>query len=108
MDLNTVVLCGRLAAQPEIRIFENGVTLLRVLITVRSEEPKRRVDVIPVTWWDPPAHVIEPGYYTVGDRLWAAGQLQRRFWASERGGRVSALEMVAHLVEIHSDETANT
>lgn len=106
MDLNIVVLCGRLAAQPEIRTFENGVTLLRVLITVRSEEPKRRIDVVPVTWWDPPAHVTEPGFFTVGDTLWAAGQIQRRFWASETG-RVSALEVIANHIEIHSDETAD-
>ena len=39
MDLNLVVLCGRLAAPAEIRQFESGSRLARYLVTVRSEEP---------------------------------------------------------------------
>ena len=58
MDLNLVVLAGRLAAPPELRAFESGATLIRYLVTVRSEEPRRRVDVVPVTLWNPPDRAI--------------------------------------------------
>jgi single-stranded DNA-binding protein len=102
MDLNLVVLCGRLASPGELRVFESGTRLLRLLITVRTEEPTRRVDVVPVTLWDPAEEVVsavtEPGI-----RIWAAGSVQRRFWAAEEGRR-SRLEVVAHQVTVREPE----
>ncbi len=96
MDLNLVVLAGRLAAPPEIRQFESGARLVRYLLTARSDHPRRRVDVIPVTLWDPSDELVdsepEPGC-----RLWVAGSVQRRFWSAEEGRR-SRLEIVADQV----------
>lgn len=104
MDLNLVVLAGRLAAPPEIRQFESGSRLVRYLLTVRSEEPTRRVDVVPVTLWDPPDELIDADPQP-GSRLWIAGSVQRRFW-SESEGRRSRLEIVADQVcPRESDDT---
>jgi len=93
MDLNLVVLAGRLAAPPELRQFELGSVLARYLITTRSEQPTSRIDVVPVTLWDPPAALIddEPA---PGARIWVAGSVQRRFWSAEEGRR-SRIEVVA-------------
>jgi len=101
MDHNITVLSGRLAAPPEIRQFESGARLGRYLITVRSEEPRRRVDVIPVTLWDPPDDLLdaEPA---PGTRLWVVASLQRRFWSAEEGRR-SRLEVVADVVTDSED-----
>jgi single-strand DNA-binding protein len=101
MDLNLVVLGGRLAAPSEIRQFENGARLGRYLVTVRSEQPARRVDVIPVTLWDPPDWIVdaEPG---PGRRLWVAGAVQRRFWAGAEGRR-SRLEVVAEYITLRPE-----
>jgi single-strand DNA-binding protein len=96
MDLNLVVLSGRLAAPPEIRQFESGTRLARYLVTVRSEEPSRRVDVVPVTLWDPGDELIDASP-TPGARVWVAGSVQRRFWSGEDGRR-SRLEVVAEQV----------
>ena len=95
MDLNLVVLCGRLAGPVEIRQFESGSRLVRYLVTVRSEEP-RRVDVVPVTFWDPPDDLVdaEPA---PGRAVWVAGAVQRRFWSGAEGRR-SRLEVVADQV----------
>ena len=92
MDFNVVVLDGRLAAPPEIRQFDSGAMLARYLLTVGSERP-RRVDVIPVTLWDPPEDLInaEPA---PGRRVFVVGSVQRRFW-SESEERRSRLEIVA-------------
>jgi single-stranded DNA-binding protein len=101
MDLNLVVLAGRLAAPPEIRQFEGGARLSRYLVTVRSEAPARRVDVIPVTLWDPPDALVdaEP---EPGRRLWVAGAVQRRFWSGVEGRR-SRLEVIAEQVCLRPD-----
>jgi len=96
MDLNLVVLAGRLAAPPEIRQFESGSRLVRYLLTVRSEEPAHRVDVVPATLWDPPDEVID-AFPQHGSRLWIAGSVQRRFWSGSEGRR-SRLEVVADQV----------
>jgi single-strand DNA-binding protein len=96
VDLNLVVLAGRLAAPPEIRQFESGARLVRYLITVRSEEPTSRVDVVPVTLWDPPDDLINADP-APGTRMWVAGSVQRRFWSAEDGRR-SRIEVVADQV----------
>lgn len=102
MDLNLVVLAGRLAAPPEIRQFESGSRLARYLITVRSEDPVNRVDVIPVTLWDPPPALLDADPVP-GTRVWIAGSVQRRFWSAEEGRR-SRLEVLADQVCLREGE----
>lgn len=98
MDLNLVVLCGRLAVEPELKSFESGSRRLRLLVTVRSDEPRRRLDVVPVILWDPPADLIEE-MPEEGRRIWVCGSVQRRFWESD-GERRSRLEVVAEQVRL--------
>jgi single-stranded DNA-binding protein len=103
MDLNLAVLLGRLATPPELRVFESGSRLLRFLITVKQDQPRRRIDVLPVTWWEEDTNTeaftqvldlnLQPG-----DRLWICGSYQRRFW-DNTDGRRSRLELVAQEVE---------
>ena len=101
MDMNVVVLSGRLAAPPELRAFESGSRLLRSLVTVRSNSPRRRVDVVPVTLWDPARdhEVIEAA---AGKNVWVVGTVQRRFWSSG-DERQSRLEVVAHHIEVEAN-----
>lgn len=102
MDMNLVVVAGKLAAPPELREFESGSRLLRSLVTVRSDGPRRRVDVLPVTLWEPETghEVIEA---PVGRAVWVVGSIQRRFWNGAEGRR-SRLEIVAHHMELKATE----
>ena len=95
MDLNLVVIAGRLAAAPEIRVFDGGSTLVRYLVTTRTEEPKRRIDVVPCVLWDADEEATK---YERGDRVWIAGSVQRRFWSDDHSRR-SRIEVVAHHVQ---------
>ncbi len=61
MDLNLIVLCGRLAVDGELRVFDSGTRLIRYLVTTNVDYPRRRLDVIPVTLWDPPDDLIDRG-----------------------------------------------
>lgn len=82
LDLNLTVLCGRLAVDAEVKNFESGAVLIRYLVTTRIESPRSRVDVIPVTLWDPdPDLIANPGRQ--GDRIWVCGSVQRRYWRIE-------------------------
>jgi single-stranded DNA-binding protein len=98
MDLNLVVLCGRLAVEPELKTFASGSRLIRLLVTIRSDWPKRRVDVVPVTLWDPPDDLIDD-LPVKGQRVWVCGSVQRRFWEAPDGRR-SRLEIVAEQVNV--------
>lgn len=101
MDLNLVVVSGRVATPPEIKIMDSGATLVRILVTVRSETPRRRVDVLPVSIWDPPNIEAIQGT-TAGERVWAAGSIQRRFWEAPDGRR-SRLELIAEQLYVKSE-----
>ncbi len=96
-DMNVVVLRGTLAAPPELRTFDTGSAKLRLLVTVRTFEPRRRVDVIPVILWDPPREVVDTARHHA--RAWVTGYVRRRFF-EEAGGRRSILEVIAHHVEV--------
>ncbi len=107
MELNLAVISGKLAAEPELKTFDSGTKLLRLLITVRSEEPRRRIDVLPVVMWDPSDEVLESltSEPVRGRKVWAAGSVQRRFWA-EVVGRTSNVEIVAHDIQVRPEEGA--
>ena len=106
MDMNMVVLSGKLAGPPELREFESGSRLLRVLVTVRSSSPRRRVDVVPVTLWDPALDhpVLDTA---VGERLWVVGSVQRRFWSAAQERR-SRLEVVALHIELGNEASGSS
>jgi len=95
LHVNTVVIAGRIAAPPELRELDPGTRLLRYLVATESGTPTRRVDVIPVTKWDPSdVLVADPG--SPGMSIEIVGSVQRRFWAADmEGGRRSRLEIVA-------------
>jgi len=102
MDLNLIVLCGRLATEPELRVFDSGTRLMRYLVTVRADYPRRRVDVVPVVLWDPPDDLVdEPA--RKGERVMVVGSVQRRFWEGPEGRR-SRVEVVAECVDVREPE----
>ena len=99
-DFNVVVLAGRAAASPELRDHEDGRSSARCLVTVRSERPRRRLDVVPVIWWEPDRRTLEAMRPGVG--LWVAGRVERRLRQGGRGGGIR-LEIVAHDVQLRGE-----
>ena len=102
MDLNMVVLEGRLAAAPEYRVLDSGSRMARLLVAVRSEEPNSRLDVLPVVWWEPEDEFVSSPAL-VGRRVSIGGSVQRRYWESADGRR-SKIEVVATRVTITPDD----
>ncbi len=101
MDLNLVVLTGRLAATPETTTFENGARVTKFLVTVKSEQPTRRLDVLPVVLWiDRDDDTDEYVSWNAGDSVWIAGSVQRRFWQQGTSDQPrTRIEIVAHDVQ---------
>lgn len=103
-DLNLFVVSGRLAAAAQVNDFtdfqKGDVVNVRFLLTVRSNHPRRRVDVLPVVVWSPDDETLAAlSAAAPGTRIWASGSVQRRF--TDTGtGRTSRLEMVANAVAV--------
>lgn len=110
MDVNRIVIEGRLSAPPEVKELESGevVVLLRV---VARRPDGGRVDSLPVAVGPPPPagtrrspgqagrrEVARAGRLAEGDRVHVEGYLQRRFWAAG-GARRSRLQVVAERIE---------
>lgn len=102
MDLNMVVLQGRLAASPEHRVLDSGSRMSRLLVAVRSDEPHARLDVVPVVWWEPEDEFVAAPP-AVGSRILLTGSVQRRYWESADGRR-SKIEVVATHVSTPVDD----
>lgn len=99
-DLNEVRLRGTLSAPVEIKNYPSGGTSAHLLVTVRTEDPVMRVDVLPVVLWEPYDHDdFDPDEAQVGDTVDLVAQVRRRFWAAEDGRR-SRLELVAKSVKV--------
>lgn len=97
MDLNLVVLCGRLAAPPDPINVESGASRIRLLLAVRSLPPAPGIDLLPVIMWKPPEELLT---LEANERVWVAGMLQRRFWeAPGAGRRASSVQVVAHRID---------
>jgi single-strand DNA-binding protein len=103
MQFNLVVMCGRLAAPVELRTFDSGTQLARLLLTIRSDEPLPRVDVIPVSLWNP-SEVFLSDLPAPGRSIFIAGAVQRRFWDASEGRR-SRIEIVAGHVEVKEEQS---
>jgi single-stranded DNA-binding protein len=98
MDMNLVVIAGRLAADPEIRIGGDGGSSLKLLVTVASggDSSPRRLDVVPAVLWKDDVHDIAAA--VKGDRVWCVGALQRTFHTDGRDGHQSRMQVAIHEV----------
>jgi single-strand DNA-binding protein len=103
-DMNLVVLVGRVAAEPQVRSFPTGAQVIEYTITSRVEEPRRRVDVIPVYLWVMEGDE-EPWLPEKGEPILAIGAVQRRFW-DDKGERKSRIEVIAEEVSPVDPERA--
>jgi len=87
MDNNAVALRGRLAADAELRVFESGRRLIKFLVVAQVDYPVRRVDIVPVTLWDPSDELADdPG--EMGRPISVCGSVRRRFWETGDAGEI--------------------
>lgn len=106
MDLNLVMLAGRLTTAPDVRVLESGARIMRLLLAVRNEEPNSRLDVVPIVWWNPDDETVD-NLPAAGTRLKVSGSVQRRFWEGPDGPR-SRIEIVVSHVDTCRDDVSES
>ena len=99
--INSVVLAGRLTADPEMRYTQKGIPLAEFALAVkrnsRSENGDDEVDFVPVVAWRQNAEFA--GQYLAKGRLVAVeGSIRVNRWKDQEGQSRTSTEIVAERV----------
>ena len=115
LNLNKVVLCGRLTADPEIKSTQNGIAVTSFSLAVNRrfarEENGTKVydaDFITCVAWRKTAEFIGK-FFKKGSSLCITGSLQSRTWTDNEGSKHYATEVVideAMFVDSRSDNSS--
>ncbi len=96
--LNSIIIMGRLTADPELRSTSSGlsVTSFNVAVDrgyVRAGE-ERKADFIPVVAWREKADFVSK-YFRKGSMIAVQGSLQSRNYEDKNGNKRVAFEVIA-------------
>lgn len=97
LNLNKVVLCGRLTADVELKQTQSGVAVCSFTMAVNRKfvkEGGQQADFITVVAWQKTAEFISK-YFKKGNSLCVVGSIQTRSWKDNNGNSRSATEVVA-------------
>ena len=117
LNLNKVVLAGRMTADPELKQTPSGVSVLSFTIAVNrsyvsknSEQGERQADFINVVAWRNTAEFISK-YFRKGSAICVSGSIQTRSWQDQQGQRRYTTEGVADeamFVESRGESTSQS
>ena len=101
LNLNKVVLCGRLTADPELKQSTSGISVVNFTLAVNRRFQSRsadaaggqQADFISLVAWRQTAEFISK-YFKKGSALCVTGSIQTRSWQDQQGQRRYATEVV--------------
>lgn len=108
LNLNKVVLCGRLTADVELKQTQNGIAVATFTLAVnrRAVQGKpQETDFINCQAWRDTAEFISK-YFNKGSAICVTGSIQTRSWNDNNGNKRYATEVVvdeAMFVDSRSD-----
>jgi single-strand DNA-binding protein len=109
LNLNKVVLCGRLTAKPELKVTPSGVNVCSFSIAInrKSKDTEKVTDFINCVAWRSIGEFISK-YFDRGNSICVTGSIQTRSWNDNNGNKRFATEVVvdeAMFVDSRSDST---
>lgn len=104
--MNTVIISGRLGADPETRTTAGGKTVCGFRMALDSYKRDAPAEWVSVSAWDKTAEFVQQ-YLAKGRKVLVEGRLQVREWEDrESGKKRSAVEVVANRVEFMDSNPA--
>ena len=100
LNLNKVILAGRLVADPELKQTQSGIAVASLRIAVnrrfqsRDSQQQPDTDFFNVTAWRNTAEFIAK-YFRKGSAICICGSIQNRNWTDQQGVRHYATDIVA-------------
>lgn len=99
LNLNKVVLAGRITADPELKQTPSGVSVLRFTLAVNrrfnknNEQGEQQTDFITMVAWRQTAEFISK-YFRKGSAICVTGSIQTRSWQDQQGQKRFATDVV--------------
>ena len=103
LNLNKVILCGRLTADPELKQTSGGIAVVSFTLAVNRRyqtktadgtAPAQQADFISIVAWRQTAEFISR-YFRRGSAICITGSIQTRTWQDQQGQKRYATEVVA-------------
>ena len=100
LNLNKVVLCGRLTADPELKQTQTGIAVVSFSLAVNRRftrgadgQNNSQADFISCVAWRQTAEFISK-YFKKGSSLCLTGSIQTRSWNDQQGNKRQTTEVV--------------
>ena len=100
LNLNKVILAGRLVADPELKQTAGGANVVSVRIAVnrrfqsRDTQQQNEADFFNVTAWQNTAEFIAK-YFRKGSAICICGRIQNRTWVDQNGQKRYMTDIIA-------------
>ncbi len=110
LNLNKVILAGRVVADPELKQTQSGVAVcsLRIAVnrrfTSRDSQQQSETDFFNVTAWQNTAEFISR-YFHKGSAICVCGRIQNRSWVDQQGQKRYMTDIIAE--EVNFVESRN-
>lgn len=107
---NSVILSGRLTADPELKTTPSGISVTSFNVAVngpKNKDGEQRTDFITVVAWRSTAEFIAK-YFRKGNLIGIEGSIQTRNYEDKNGNKRTAFEVVAdrvHFLESKRNDT---
>lgn len=102
MNINSVILVGRLTKDPELRYTPNGTACCQFSLAVDNGKGKdgeeRQASFPNIVVWDKQAENLAK-YQKKGNQIAVDGKLQTRSYENEKGVKVYVTEVVARQIQ---------
>lgn len=96
--MNTVIISGRLTADPELRVTPNGVSVCTFVVAVDRNSKDDNADFPIVVAWRQTAEFVAK-YLTKGRKVIIKGEIRTRNYEDKDGNKRKATEIQADRVE---------
>lgn len=100
--MNNVQLSGRLTADPEIKMTQNGIPVCSYTLAVKKPRTKDETDFFDIVSWRQSAEYLSK-YGRKGSMIIVTGTLSKRKWQDKDGNNRYSVEVVSDTVEIVRD-----
>ncbi len=100
LNLNKVILAGRVVADPELKQTQNGTNVVTIRIAVnrgfrsRDAQQQNEADFFNVTAWQNTAEFIAK-YFRKGSAICVCGRIQNRSWIDQSGQKRYSTDIIA-------------
>ena len=113
LNLNKVVLCGRLTADPELKQTQSGIAVVTFTLAVNRRFQSRgadgaqaqQADFISIVAWRQTAEFICK-FFKKGSSICVIGSIQTRSWTDQQNNKRTATEVIvdeANFVDSKAD-----